>query len=70
MPEQMQSTRVLKLCIQVKWPSLVLPGAFLGVFGAFWRAGACVTVVTFRLLHKVQIDVRSTKCDTVVTFGV
>ena len=47
----------------------MLPGTFLGVFGALWRAGACVTVVTFRLLHNVQIDVRSTKCDTVVTFG-
>ena len=53
----------------MKWPSLVFPGAFLRAFGPLWRAGACVTVVTFRLLHNVQIDVRSTKCDTVVTFG-
>ena len=48
----------------------MLPGAFLGVFGPLWRAGARVTFVTFRLLYKVPIDVRSTKCDTVVTFGV
>ena len=39
----------------------MFPGAFLEVFGPLWRAGACVTVVTFRFLHKVLIDVRSTK---------
>ncbi len=47
----------------------MFPGALLRAFGPLWRTGACVTVVTFRLLYTVQIDVRSTKCDTVVTFG-